>query len=104
MPGFRYLLERYFAMSPAPAASAACLSVRMLAAMSERPAWSVWPVMSQNMLAGWHVACMPVPFFVHFNIPRSESIDFSHDGSLSTSHLGILLLSCIRSSIHCQLI
>src|SRR5215218_9598378 len=28
------------------------------------------------------------------NVPRSESIDFSHDGSFSTSHLGILLSLC----------
>ena len=52
------------------------------------------------------MACMPVPFFVHLIIPRSESMDFSHDGSLSTNHLGILAsLSCITGvCFDCQLI
>src|SRR5581483_1617872 len=96
IPGFRYLLDRYFVMSPVPDERAAALSILMLAAMSDRPAWlSLCPKISQNMPVGWHTAWMLVPFFVHLSIPRSESIDFSHDGSLSTSHLGIRLLSCI---------
>ncbi len=65
------------------------------------PCWFVWPTISQKMLVGWHTACIWAPFFVHRKVPRSESIDFSHDGSFSTSHLGILLSLCtsLRSSV-----
>jgi hypothetical protein len=63
--------------------------------MSDSPAEeSSWPKISQNMSVGRDIAVIPVPFFVHFNKPRLESIDFSHEGSLSTSHRGILFLSC----------
>ena len=96
IPGFRYLLERYFVMSPMPDTCVACLSMRVLPARSEilLPAWSVWPIISQKMLVGLHTACIWLPFFVHRKLPRSESIDFSHEGSFSTSHLGILLSLC----------
>ena len=40
------------------------------------------------------MASIWVPFFVHRKVPRSESIDFSHEGSFSTIHLGILLSLC----------
>ena len=105
-PGFRYVLERYFVMSPMPDASVACLSMRVLPIRSEiseiLPLWSTWPTISQKMLVGWHIACISVPFLVHRNIPRSESIDLSHDGSFSTSHLGILLSLCtiLRSVVN----
>ena len=93
--GLRYLLERYFVMSPMPDTTVACLSMRDLPIISEiLPPWSAWPTISQKMLVGWHIACIPVPFLVHRNVLRSESIDLSHDGSFSTSHLGILLSLC----------
>lgn len=38
IPGFRYLLDRYFEISAAPDACAARLSLRKLADISERPA------------------------------------------------------------------
>ena len=101
MPGFKYLLERYFVMSSIPATDVACLSMRALLARSKMLAvWSVSPTISQIMLAGWHMACIWVPFFVHRKVARSESIDFSQEGSFSTIHLGILLWLCtIRSSV-----
>ena len=40
------------------------------------------------------MASIWVPFFVHRKVPRSESIDFSQEGSFSTIHLGILLSLC----------
>ena len=105
MPGFKYLLERYFVMSSIPDTSLACLSIWVLLARSKMSevwveAWSDCPKISQKMLAGWHMACIWVPFFVHRKVPRSESIDFSQEGSFSTIHLGILLSLCnILSSV-----
>lgn len=95
MPGFKYLLERYFVMSSIPATDVACLSMRALLARSKMlAAWSASPTISQKILAGWHMASIWVPFFVHRKVPRSESIDFSQEGSFSTIHLGILLSLC----------
>jgi hypothetical protein len=103
---FRYLLERYFVMSSIPDTSVACLSMRvlllLLLARSKilAASLSVCPTISQKMLAGWHIACIWVPFFVHRKVPRSESIDFSHEGSFSTIHLDILLSLCtVLSSV-----
>ena len=46
------------------------------------------------------MACIWAPFFVHRKVPRSESRDFSQEGSFSTIHLGILLSLCtILSSV-----
>ena len=93
--GFKYLLERYFVMSSIPATDVACLSMRALLARSKMlAAWSASPTISQKILAGWHMASIWVPFFVHRKAPRSESIDFSQEGSFSTIHLGILLSLC----------
>ena len=95
MPGFKYLLERYFVMSSIPATDVACLSMRALLARSKMlAAWSASPTISQKILAGRQMACIWVPFFVHRKVPRSESIDFSQEGSFSTIHLGILLSLC----------
>ena len=95
IPGFKYLLERYLVMSSMPDTNVACLPIRALPMISEMlPTWSVCPTISQNMLVGWHTASIWVPFLVHRSVPRSESIDFSHEGSFSTSHLGILLSLC----------
>ena len=81
-------------MSPVPDIDCFCIFVKF-EAMSDNPAGeSPWPSISQNMSVGLETAVMPVPFFVHFNMPRLESIDFSHEGSLSTSQRGILFLSC----------
>ena len=101
MLGFKYLLERYFVMSSIPATDVACLSMRALLARSKMlAAWSASPTISQKILAGWHMASIWVPFFVHRKVPRSESIDFSQEGSFSTIHLGILLSLCtILSSV-----
>jgi hypothetical protein len=104
IPRFKYLLERYFVMSSIPDTSVACLSMRVLLVLARSKilaaSLSVCPTISQKMLAGWDMACIWVPFFVHRKVPKSESIDFSHEGSFSTIHLGILLSLCtVLSSV-----
>jgi hypothetical protein len=97
IPGFRYRLVRNFEMSSAPPAEdEVCILFATRDAASERPTdvCSSAPIKSQSMLVGEHTAVTPVPFFVHFSIPTLESIDFSQDGSFSTTHLGILLFPC----------
>ncbi len=85
-------------MSSAPDRDRPCI-FETDAARSERPADDCSrPRISQYMLVGAQTAVIRVPFFVHFIIPISESIDFSHEGSFSTTHLGILAESCISIS------
>jgi hypothetical protein len=95
MPGLRYLLERYFEISDER--SVFLFIVEMLDEGLAMPCGaSSPPKISQNIPVGEHTARTPVPFLVHLSMPISVSIDFSHEGSLSTSHLGILFCITIR--------
>lgn len=82
-------------ISPVPAIDCFCIFVKLEATFERPAADSSWPSISQNMLEGEQTAVIPEPFFVHFSVPRLESIDFSHDGSFSTTHRGILFMSCM---------